>query len=200
MQNPDLSVNAKALYALLATYADREGECFPSNTTLATCLGVTDRSIRTWVGELVAGGVVFREAQYADGRQINSRTFLIDVVASTREEGLFPLGEEAGVTPGGERGFLQNNTSKNKTSKNTSPRRATGIPKDFKPDADLREWTRVNCPHIDAHFEWLQFCDHALATGRLQKDWNGCWRTWARRAEKQEAEKQARAQRGKVIY
>lgn len=111
LRNPMLSTNAKALYALLCTYAQGKTECWPKNETLATDLGVTTRSIITWMNELVDAGIVEREAQFKDGRRVNSKTLLIDVV-SPRGERTFTSSGEGLFTYEGEPSFTQKNTSK----------------------------------------------------------------------------------------
>lgn len=120
MRDPRLSTSAKALYAVLCTYADDEGVCYPSNETLARDLGVTTRTVQTLLAELNAAGVTVREERYAEGRQINSVTRLTDTVTSYRGEVSDPPGDEALFPPGDEACFVQNKTSKNKTSKNNS--------------------------------------------------------------------------------
>jgi Helix-turn-helix domain len=152
MRDPSLSMSAKALYCLLCTYADGERSCWPSNETLGEQLGVTDRSIRTLMNELVTAGIVMREARYVEGRQSTSVTHLVDVT-SDREEVEFPPEEEALFPPEGEADFLQNKTSKNKT-RGTSSSSPSATPHGFeswwslyprkvgKPEA-LRAYTRA---------------------------------------------------------
>lgn len=78
MQDPDVSVAAKALYGLLCTYADGDGVCWPGIETLASRLGVTERSVRNWLGELLALGLIERTRRY--GRQQTSTlTVLMDL-------------------------------------------------------------------------------------------------------------------------
>jgi hypothetical protein len=108
LQDPTLSLSAKTLYCLLCTYADDDGVCYPSNETLAAALGVTDRSIRTWLGELIEAKVLARDERYVNNRQVTSVTRLTDSEISARPEPTFP--------PGGEPGFLQNKTTMNKTT------------------------------------------------------------------------------------
>jgi len=108
LRSPAISVSAKAVYCLLTTYADESGACWPSNETLAKALGVTDRTIRTLLSELIEKGVIRREPRFKDGRQTTSVNVLIEIETSGRGETYFPPEEEAG--------FRQNKTSKNKTT------------------------------------------------------------------------------------
>lgn len=59
LKNPDLSIGARALYALRCTYADiNTGEHWPTDNTLAGELGVSVRTIKTWNAELKAAGLL----------------------------------------------------------------------------------------------------------------------------------------------
>lgn len=56
-RDPTLPVLVKALYAVLATYANAARECWPSQETLARALGVTDRTVRKAVKQGEAAGL-----------------------------------------------------------------------------------------------------------------------------------------------
>lgn len=69
IRHPGLSVGAKALYANIMTYADNDTRtAFPSRDTLAADLGVTVRTIGTYIKDLESSGVMTVE------RQRNQRT------------------------------------------------------------------------------------------------------------------------------
>lgn len=111
LRSPAISASAKALYCLLTTYADEAGVCWPSNETLAESLGLTERTIQNLLAELVDKAVIIREPRFMEGRQVTSVTVLIEIETSGRGETY--------CTPGGETGFTQNKTIKNKTIKNS---------------------------------------------------------------------------------
>jgi DNA-binding MarR family transcriptional regulator len=52
IHDPDLSLRAKGLYALLATYADKDRICYPMISTLAEISGVSRRTIERTLIEL----------------------------------------------------------------------------------------------------------------------------------------------------
>jgi hypothetical protein len=60
LQMKDLSRGAKLIYALLCSYANKDGECFPSEETMGDDLATSSRSIRAWVRELFLKGMVDR--------------------------------------------------------------------------------------------------------------------------------------------
>jgi DNA-binding MarR family transcriptional regulator len=63
MQDPALSLRAKGLYGLLATFAGRDRRCFPSITRLAELSGVDRRTIERTLKELEEKGYVKRESR-----------------------------------------------------------------------------------------------------------------------------------------
>ena len=50
--SPDLSIKAKALYSVLACYANKQRSCFPSTSTLADDLNVSQRTTKRLIKEL----------------------------------------------------------------------------------------------------------------------------------------------------
>lgn len=52
MTDPAVSVSAKALYALLCCYADKERVCWPSISRLADELDSGQSSVNRWIKEL----------------------------------------------------------------------------------------------------------------------------------------------------
>lgn len=58
LESKEISVGAKLTYAMLLKYAREMNECFPGQDRLAADMGVTDRSVRTWLKELEAASLV----------------------------------------------------------------------------------------------------------------------------------------------
>jgi hypothetical protein len=58
LRDKTLSFGARLTFAVLLSYAWQEGSCFPGQQRMAQDLGTTDRSIRTFLGELKARGYV----------------------------------------------------------------------------------------------------------------------------------------------
>ncbi len=56
LKSTDLSVGAKLMYALLLSYAWQKESCFPGQETLATDMGVSKRSVVTFIKELDRSG------------------------------------------------------------------------------------------------------------------------------------------------
>jgi len=54
----ELSVGAKLAYAMLLKYAWEDKGCFPGQVRLATDMGAGERSIRTYLKELEAAGIL----------------------------------------------------------------------------------------------------------------------------------------------
>ncbi len=58
LQNTGLSLGARMSYAMLLKYAWQRDFCFPAQEQIATDLGVTDRSVRTFLNELRGHGLI----------------------------------------------------------------------------------------------------------------------------------------------
>lgn len=58
LMHPKLSPGAKITYAMLLRYAWQENQCFPGQERLAKDIGAGERSIRTYLKELKAEGLV----------------------------------------------------------------------------------------------------------------------------------------------
>lgn len=58
LRRRDLSTGAKLTYVALLSYAWQEGSCYPGQERLAADVGVTDRSVRNHLAELVRAGLL----------------------------------------------------------------------------------------------------------------------------------------------
>lgn len=58
LENAKLSLGAKMCYALLLRYAWQAGSCFPGQDSMAAALGISRRSIITFLKELEESGYV----------------------------------------------------------------------------------------------------------------------------------------------
>lgn len=79
-----------------------------------------------------------------------------------------------------------------KTSSSLPRKRGTRIPDDFTVTADMVEWARERCPHVDGRAETEKFINYWQAkSGRdaTKVDWSATWRNWMLNA----AERQPRA-------
>ena len=61
IQDPSLSTTAKAVYSLLATFANRNRTCYPSITLLAELLGVNRRTVERSITELVSKNYIKKD-------------------------------------------------------------------------------------------------------------------------------------------
>lgn len=176
---------ARLLYAVLASYANDEGECIPGIPTLAEDLGASQRAVRGWMQTLVDRGIVVREPRFTEGRQTSSRTVLRDASAGG-EEHTFPPGEEHSRRGEGEHTFPQNNTSRNNTSRKGEAR-GSQAPSSLPISERMAGWASEKLKITS--LEWLaseteDFLDWHRSRGTVMKDWEAGWRTWIRKAVK----------------
>ncbi len=58
LRNPSISMGAKVAYGVLLSYAWQDGSCFPGQERMARDMGVTARSVRTYLAELEKAGII----------------------------------------------------------------------------------------------------------------------------------------------
>ncbi len=68
VRNPDIAPQVKALLLALSSYTSGDDVCWPSQTTLATILGVSLSSVRQWLDEAEKAGLVAVQSQHVAGR------------------------------------------------------------------------------------------------------------------------------------
>lgn len=191
MRSPDLTGPAKALYAVLSTYANDGGVCTVGNERLAKDLGANPRSVQGWMKQLIEAKVVERRARFTEGRQTSSQTVLRDI-GSWGGDSTVALEHDPTVAHGGDATVAQNNPSTNNPSRNnTSTRvqtsRETPTPEAFLVDADLAEWARDKLGIVNEH--WLQatideFLDWTRAVGKPYTNWRAAIQNAIRREAK----------------
>jgi len=68
MRSDLVSKDAKAVYALICSYTGEAGFCFPSVKSMAEDLGVNERTIKRYIGELVRHRFIEKGKKSAKGR------------------------------------------------------------------------------------------------------------------------------------
>jgi len=94
MQLPGLSIQAKALYALLASYTGSNEFCFPSQQKLSEDLGLHRKNIIKYLDELEINDLVERKKMFNDSRQ-NLKYIINFIDADPQNE---PVKEQNGNT------------------------------------------------------------------------------------------------------
>tara|TARA_R110002020_G_scaffold324375_1_gene540074 strand:+ start:1207 stop:1446 length:240 start_codon:yes stop_codon:yes gene_type:complete len=61
--DPELSIQAKGVYAVICTYADKNRSCFPSINTIADLCDVHPRTIHRKIKELKEKGYIKRNGR-----------------------------------------------------------------------------------------------------------------------------------------
>ena len=98
LRDPRLSVQAKALYALLATYADNDDrDCWPRQSVLAEQLGCSDDSVQRYVRELVRLGAVEVEARYRPDGGRGANDYVLTDALNPRTDAVPPTRTHAGT-------------------------------------------------------------------------------------------------------
>ena len=107
--DPELKDKAKLLYGEITALSNKEGYCYASNTYFAELYGVSVRTIKIMINNLVDKGYLGRTIIYKEGTKevLQRRIYLVKKMSLPSEE-IF--------TRGGEEIFTDNNTSINNTN------------------------------------------------------------------------------------
>jgi hypothetical protein len=90
LESSKISPGAKLAYAMLLKYAWQKNSCFPGQGRLAEDMGVTDRSVRTYLQELQEHQFV-RIKQQGLGKPNRYELNLAHRVRSTTDRKIFPV-------------------------------------------------------------------------------------------------------------
>jgi biotin operon repressor len=201
MRRPGLSVAAKAVYAALATYADRAGWIWVRQETIAADLERSRAWVHAAISELEGQGLILHDRQYLEGRQRASRYRLLDGLARRAGDAADPVSEktDAAVQPA--------DTDHHDESKDSlwhsvgeSPGEAgqgingdppepcpaslhasaspDGIAPDWVPTAADVAWAKARHPNLDVLAFTETFVLSCRAKGYRYSDPSAAWRRW----------------------
>jgi hypothetical protein len=179
MRRPGLSVAAKAVYAALATYADRVGWIWVRQETIAADLERSRAWVHAAISELEEQGLLLHDRQYIEGRQRASRYQLQDGLARRPNEDAAELAEvseqaDAAVKPA--------DTSHHDESKDSfsgfARESAEPVPADWVPTVDDMAWARSRHPNLDILAFTESFVLSCRAKGYRYADPSAAWRRW----------------------
>jgi hypothetical protein len=179
MRRPGLSVAAKAVYAALATYADRVGWIWVRQETIAADLERSRAWVHAAIAELEEQGLLLHDRQYIEGRQRASRYQLQDGLARRRTDNDAELAEvseqaDAAVKPA--------DTSHHDESKDSfsgfARESAEPVPADWVPTVDDMAWARSRHPNLDILAFTESFVLSCRAKGYRYADPSAAWRRW----------------------
>ena len=101
MIDPELSVQAKGVYAYLSSFAGAGTTASPSIETMTYHLSLTDHTLRRYITELISAGLISRESKTENGRFSGYVYHLLADPARYREEKNQNGNFSAGVFPQG---------------------------------------------------------------------------------------------------
>lgn len=176
----------RVAYRLLS-YMDAETrECFPRQETIATDLGVTDRTVRLGLANLRACGWLeseerplpkgrgksnfyhFRDATTGNGVPVNGATTGNSAQDFRKKISGAYIDEH-----------VEKNTLTRESAKRTPRARAIPLPDNFAPDMQVA--LAAGMDHAEAERQAAIFLDHYRAKGTPMRDWKAAWRNWIRR-------------------
>jgi hypothetical protein len=80
-----IGIGPQALYMWLCSFANNDGECFPSRATLANRMGCSERAVDGYMQELIDIALVVKEQRFSNNKQVTNTYHLpIGVAKSAR--------------------------------------------------------------------------------------------------------------------
>lgn len=168
--------------ALLSTYADREGWCWPGQETLGNRLGLSRTTVNGYIRRLQQLG--YLEARRRQAGCLYRLLYDLDVGgADTRCR---PDQHQMSAGP------TQNSPNEQIGDPDEDARaRGMRLPEDWGPDQDLITWATRKFPAVDLARETERFRRYwsgktgAGAIKRGLKGWSLAWQNWIDKAEKE---------------
>lgn len=188
----------------LAAYADSNTgkNAYPSQSTLAGRLGISDRAVRknlAWLKD--AGWIVEERRGRRAGTQGISSSYSLTIPTGTEvpvgkfptgtdiPHGNFPTGTfespqpELLGSPTGTEVPTNQELTKQEPRRETRERVTTPVPENFEISDDMRSWADENGITVDLLLATKKFLAHNAAKGSTFKDWEQAWRTWMLREQ-----------------
>jgi hypothetical protein len=179
MRRPGLSVAAKAVYAALATYADRVGWIWVRQETIASDLERSRAWVHAAIAELEEQGLLLHDRQYIEGRQRASRYQLQDGLARRRtDDAEVSEQADAAVKPADTSHHDESKDSFSGFARESAPELAGPVPADWVPTVDDMAWARSRHPNLDILAFTETFVLSCQAKGYRYADPSAAWRRW----------------------
>jgi len=87
LESPRVSAHARFAYAILLKYAWEKDYCYPGQATMAKDMGVTERSVRTYLQELEKAGFI----EIKQKGQGKPNLYILKLKPSGRDRKNFPV-------------------------------------------------------------------------------------------------------------
>lgn len=201
LAHPDIDADAMAVLAALSTYADRDGRCWPSQTTLANLL----KRSRSWVNKVITrlnsiGLIEVRDRWSANGGRLSSLYQLTDqqsgepaavvVKATTSKVRIHPVSADDIPCSSGRHKHqnpehIQNTLASPACDENTPTDDLTGsqtpllnVGAEWQPEPADLAWASRQYPDMDVTEHASLFALRCQAHGYRYRDIAAAWKAW----------------------
>ena len=192
----------KFLLVTLANWANQhssiEHSCWPGQETLASQLGVTDRSVRKWLKWLEDEGFIRREhRQRTDGSRTSDHIYLLMPTGKLFRLEDRPTGTSATIQPEPAfRARTVRGTVREKEKKIDRKKRRSQIPETFTPSDEVVIKLRLEWSLTDIAKQRQRFIDYHRAKGNAFMDHDRAFQNWMRNAKEYRANGRASVETG----
>jgi hypothetical protein len=166
----DLGPAEIALIALLSTYADKDGWCWPTQTTLATKLGRSRAWVISCIKKLELAKILQKSAK-SHGMYKYRIVYDTNTSCQPANTSRQPADTE------------QDQELKEAPPSPPKARKATINP-DWEPTSDIHKYLKVRYPKLDIDAEAEKMVNWAIDQNKTGVDWNRRFQNWCNTAEK----------------
>lgn len=162
-----LTPHLRDMLALMSTYADRQGWCWPAQETLARQLGLHRTTVNYHIQKLVELG--YLEAK----RRMGSSLYRLIYDR--------PDVDGANMRCGPDQHQMWMGSTQNNTNEQTIEQRARGpapIPADWEPPDELLGWAAETYPELELPTVLEQFKLYWMREGKTSANWAAAARKW----------------------
>lgn len=178
---PGLGPDEVAIFALLSTYADRDGWCWPSTRTLANRLNRSQPWVVNGIRRLREKGVLMVEGTPGS---LSRYRLLFDRSHSQLTQ--TDHGDDRGDQPayrGDQRADIEQDQEQPASpSRVTAPVENVSHETSWTLTPGLEAWCRATYSKLDPHFEAGQFLSWHESKGHRPANWNSAFKYWVGRS------------------
>lgn len=177
LDHPEIDADALAVLSALATFANRQGRCWPSQTTLATKLKRSRAWVNKTLGRLADAGLIAVRDRWSENGGRLSSLYELQTAPEGAPATNSPVAEaDAPCQP---RRHEQPDFKQKPDSLTVSaPEPAIAPGEDWTPSAEDRAWaeSRHGAIDLDRHVETFRL--RCQAHGYRYRDVSAAWRAW----------------------
>lgn len=197
VDDPELGHAAFRVLACLGTYSDKDGWCYPTQTTIAKRLRITRQAVGKSLHQLAELGYILIKQQYNDDGGMRACLYRLNLdrvstlqpdVAPPQPDVDTPATSEVAppathhVAPPATSEVAPLTSHENRPKRTTQEKVAERVTlASYQPRQNMLDWVEQNCPGVALAVVLENWRDWHTAKGDVIRDYDASLRTWLRR-------------------